>query len=102
MSTKLVKKEEMVCGEQGCFLADHTPKAETKVTKAMSFTTPTCPNCKMAKMVLGNAGIEYDLIDATKEKDLCNEFGIKNAPTLVVANGEMLNILDKYLLHQNI
>ena len=54
------------------------------VERPVLFTTPTCPNCKMAKMLLKNANIEYDLVDATVDKDKCVKFGVKNAPTLLV------------------
>ena len=83
MNKSVLKKkntEEVVCGENGCVL----PKQNKEVnnTKAMLFTTPTCPNCKVAKVLLGNANIDYELIDATENKEL-------NAPTLVIPNGDM-------------
>jgi ribonucleoside-triphosphate reductase len=55
----------------------------------MLFTTPTCPNCKIAKRALDAANMQYEVIDATKEKDLANKFGILTAPTLVsIKDGE--------------
>ena len=59
-----------------------------KVTKVMLFTSPTCPNCKMAKMMLDKEGIEYEQIDAVSNKETTTAFGITNAPTLLVPNGE--------------
>jgi hypothetical protein len=38
--------------------------------------------------------MDYDLIDATVEKGLCLDYGVKNAPTLIIPEGEMLTILD--------
>ena len=52
--------------------------------KILLFTTKTCPNCKMAKMLLDKAGIEYTIIDAEDNVDLVNKFNIKKAPTLLV------------------
>ena len=50
----------------------------------MLFGTKTCPNCKMAKMLLEKAGIAYKWVDAEEEVELTNKFGIKKAPTLIV------------------
>ena len=55
----------------------------------MLFTTPTCPNCKMAKALLKNANYDYEAVDAMENKELCEKMGIKNAPTLVVPNVNM-------------
>ncbi|MGH4037652.1 MAG: anaerobic ribonucleoside-triphosphate reductase, partial [Sphaerochaeta sp.] len=57
--------------------------------RLMLFTTPSCPNCNIAKRFLDGAGMEYEVIDATVEKDLANKFGILTAPTLVsIKDGE--------------
>lgn len=52
------------------------------------FTTKTCPNCKMAKMMLDKAGIKYTVIDAEDQKDITQKYGVKKAPTMLVANGQ--------------
>ncbi len=46
------------------------------------FTTKTCPNCKVAKRILGNE--PYTLVDAEEEQDLVSRFGVRQAPTLIV------------------
>ncbi len=56
--------------------------------KIMLFTTKTCPNCKAAKVMLDQAGIAYDVINAEEEVELSKQFGIMQAPTLVVADSE--------------
>ena len=66
-----------------------TPTKEEKkehhqVNKLMLFTSPTCPNCKMAKMLLDKAGIEYLTVDAVSNLELTKEFDVKKAPTLIV------------------
>ena len=54
------------------------------------FTTATCPNCKIACSFLDKAGFPYEKLLANEHADLANEFGIKQAPTLVVVkNGEV-------------
>ena len=53
-------------------------------SEIMLFGTKTCPNCKMAKMLLEKAGIAYRWVDAEEEVELTNKFGIKKAPTLIV------------------
>ncbi len=46
------------------------------------FTTKTCPNCKIAKVTLDQAGIAYTVIDAEENPDLAIAFDIRQAPTL--------------------
>ena len=52
------------------------------------FKTPTCPNCKAAGAMLDKAGIVYQSLNANEEKELVEKFGIKQAPTLVITDGE--------------
>jgi len=56
--------------------------------KLLLFTTKTCPKCRMAKMFLDQAGIEYETVVADDNPELAKEFGIKEAPTLVVVSGD--------------
>lgn len=48
------------------------------------FTTPTCPNCKMAEKIFEKKGIKYKIIDATQRQDLVEKYNISTAPTLLV------------------
>ncbi len=50
------------------------------------FTTKTCPNCALAKEMLSDE--DYVLVDAEEETDMTEKFGIMQAPTLVVVNGD--------------
>lgn len=54
------------------------------------FTTPTCPNCKMAEKLFEKKGIKYKTVDATQRQDLVEKYNISTAPTLLVesAKGE--------------
>ncbi len=60
----------------------------TRITKTTLFTSPTCPNCKMAKQMLDKAGIEYDNVDAMQNKEKATEYGVKKAPTLLVPTAD--------------
>ena len=61
------------------------------------FTTKTCPNCKLAKEYLKNE--KYVVIDAEENMELVQRYGIMQAPTLVVVNG---NHFKKYVNASNI
>ena len=52
--------------------------------KIILFKTETCPNCKMAEKFLGEAGVIYDTVYANKQPELAREYGIMQAPTLIV------------------
>ena len=52
------------------------------------FVAATCPNCKLAMALLDKAGIPYERLIATDHVELVNQFGVKQAPTLVLAREE--------------
>lgn len=56
--------------------------------KLMLFTTKTCPNCKIVKAMLAKANVAYEEIDASQRQDLAKQYGIMQAPTLIVTDGE--------------
>ena len=75
----------------------HAPTSAPKVAEVVAkdssvnegvtlFTTPTCPNCKIAKKYLDEAGINYNVVDATDaaNADLVGKLGIMQAPTMIV------------------
>ena len=51
------------------------------------FTTPTCPNCRLARRYLDEAGLVYDVVDAEEQPELAASLGIRQAPTLVAEGG---------------
>ncbi|MBR0342672.1 MAG: ribonucleoside triphosphate reductase [Oscillospiraceae bacterium] len=51
------------------------------------FATRTCPNCRMARTFLDNAGIAYDEVYADEDEAMSDKYGIRQAPTLVVESG---------------
>ena len=52
------------------------------------FKTPTCPNCKAAGALLDKAGIAYTALNANEERELVEKYGVKQAPTLVLVDGD--------------
>ena len=53
------------------------------------FTTATCPNCRAVKGILDKQGYQYETLLANENRELCEAFDIRLAPTLVVVkNGE--------------
>ena len=48
------------------------------------FTTSTCPKCVMAKKFLADAGIAYETVVVDKDPDLARQYGVRQAPTLLV------------------
>ena len=67
-------------------------KAEEEIpeglTRILLFKTPTCPNCKAAVAMLDKAGISYESLNAEEEEDLVRKYNIKQAPTLVIVDGD--------------
>ena len=64
------------------------------VTENMLFATKTCPNCKMAKMLLDKARIKYTVIDAEENVDLTQKLGVQKAPTLLVPTKNGVKVYD--------
>jgi ribonucleoside-triphosphate reductase len=56
--------------------------------KLMLFATKTCPNCKIAANMLEKAGVEYEKVYVEDNEALAASFGLRQAPTLVAADGE--------------
>lgn len=67
---------------------EEEPKCEEcsheKLDEVLLFGTKTCPNCKMAKMLLEKAHIKYQFVDAEENVELTKKFNVKKAPTLIV------------------
>jgi ribonucleoside-triphosphate reductase len=78
-------------------ISEDEVKVEPAVTAKYLFTTKTCPNCAMAKEML--AGEDYILIDAEENVEMTQKYGVMQAPTLVVVNGDKTK---KYVNASNI
>ena len=50
----------------------------------MLFKTQTCPNCKIAGMMLDKAGVNYRVLDAEENPELVEKYNIMQAPTLII------------------
>jgi len=61
---------------------------QDEAPSAILFKTPTCPNCKAAMALLDRAGVAYTALNANEEKELVGKYGVKQAPTLVLVNGD--------------
>lgn len=59
-----------------------SPGLEAGKNGLFLFTTKTCPNCMAAKSYLGK--IPYQAIDAEENAEIASEYGVMQAPTLVV------------------
>ena len=80
---KLTNKAPLGISECECEAA---PTVEAD--RLILFTTKTCPKCRMAKEFLNKAGITYEVVLAEENAELCKEYGIKEAPTLVILSAE--------------
>ncbi len=71
-------------------LSNFAEDVEVKVDRPQDikylFTTKTCPNCKLVKEYLKK--VPYVTIDAEENMELARRYGVMQAPTLVVVNGD--------------
>ena len=68
------------------FVEDVEVKVEQPQDIKYLFTTKTCPNCRLVKEYLKN--VPYVTIDAEENIELARRYGVMQAPTLVVVNGD--------------
>ena len=68
------------------FAEDVEVKVEQPQDIKYLFTTKTCPNCKLVKEYLKN--VPCVTIDAEENMELARRYGVMQAPTLVVVNGD--------------
>ena len=70
-------------------------KEQVCIIKPILFVQDNCPNCKMAELMLGKAGVDIEEVNAMQNADLSKKFAVKLTPTLVVADG------DSYKVYEN-
>ena len=87
-NSKLNREKECECSES------QEKSSDLILDKITLFATKTCPNCKMAKMLLDKAGREYIVVDAEENSELTNKFGVKKAPTLLVPTADGIRYYD--------
>lgn len=92
--TYVLKKGEEPHHDEACCCHQEEVKESPKVVEPLLFTSPTCPNCKVAKMLLDKSKMNYKQIDAQENVELTKSFGIKQAPTLLIPNGDSYEVYD--------
>ena len=70
-------------------------KEQVCIVKPILFVQDNCPNCKMAELMLGKAGVDVEAVNAMQHAELSKKFAVKLTPTLVVADG------DSYKVYEN-
>ena len=82
-------------------LSDFAGNVEVEIEQPKNmrylFTTKTCPNCQLAKEYLRD--VSYVIIDAEENMELAQRYGVMQAPTLVVIDGDVQR---KYVNASNI
>ncbi len=68
--------------------ADTLEMETAEESRILFFKTPTCPNCKAAGALLDKAGVVYTTLNANEEREMVSRYGVKQAPTLVLVNGD--------------
>ena len=58
-----------------------------EMNRTMLFVSETCPNCSIAESLLDRFHVDYERVMAAENMELANRFGITQAPTLVVTDG---------------
>ena len=87
VANSVYKGEEKQKGQDSAVKAEGADKATAvKSAKKMLFTTTTCPNCATAKEML--KGEDYEIVDANENPELAQKYGIMQAPTLIVVDGD--------------
>ena len=84
-----IHRHEACCGD-GPVAHGMQPEEVGTVSAAHTaqlFTRTTCPNCRVAEKMLDKAGFAYENLTAEEHPELCREYGIKGAPTLVLSDG---------------
>ena len=86
-----------LCDRESAVPAESAPAVSASASSGEDqlflFTTKTCPNCKIAKSELEKAGLQYQVMDVSEHMDLVNQYGIQQAPTLIVRHGDQVEKL---------
>ena len=78
-----IRKTVEVCED----VCEEAPAAESN-GEILLFVTKTCPNCRIVKPLLDQAGIKYTVVDAGENQELAKQYKLRQAPTLV-ADGKI-------------
>jgi len=81
--------EEAAAVEAPVAVAPAAPVAPAAANaKALLFSRVTCPNCRVAESLLTKAGVAFDKLIAEENVELCRQYGVKGAPTLILTDGD--------------
>ncbi len=74
-------------GAAGSNVTVEAPSAQAE-GELLLFASRTCPNCAQAERLLDNAGIAYRKLLAEENPELTVQYGIRQAPTLVIDDAQ--------------
>ncbi len=89
-----IENSKFVAKDTACVCETKTVDTDLTVTTPILFTRNGCPNCKTSKLMLDKAGIKYEVVNAEENKELTLKYGVKKAPTLLVADGDKVIAYD--------
>ena len=87
MGTSVLKKSAPAVEAQPEAMVEAAPSYEIPAAGAartMLISRTTCPNCRVAENLLSKKGVAFEKYIAEENLELCKQYGIKGAPTLVV------------------
>ncbi len=87
IETSVLKRNGAPAAEESCE-CECRSGVKVATAQALLFTTQTCPNCKVARGYMDKAEFSYETLLADENAELVKKFGIKQAPTLVITDGE--------------
>ena len=87
IETSVLKRSGAPAAEDSCG-CECASEVKVATAQALLFTTQTCPNCKVARGYMDKAEFSYETLLADENVELVKKFGIKQAPTLVITDGE--------------
>ncbi len=66
------------------------PTSAPLADACLLFTSKTCPNCKVAHVLLTNAGVDFTQLDAEEHIELARQYEIRQAPTLILSSADQV------------
>ena len=101
------RKNYAACASRADFRAVATQEVVMPVEPVESngeillFVTKTCPNCRIVKPMLDQAGVPYQLMDVAEHQELAKFYKLKQAPTLVADGKTYTGVagIKSYLKH---
>jgi len=80
--------------EEAKVSADAAAKAKSATADRLVLVTTTkCPNCAIAKRLMDGAGIAYTVVNADEDPAYAKQYGIRQAPTMLVFAGAQVTPL---------